>query len=318
MVKTLLKEKTKMKKMINFMVKSDSVTLIFTDGPRTISRGQPAFESILQALRDRDMDAAERLANPITTIRRFLSESGNCEVVDDEIFFKGEKLTGYTVTKIFEFMRDSLPWEYMLTFLDNLQDNPSFRAREELYRFLETENLPVTEDGHFLAYKRVREDWKDWHSGTIENTIGKIVEMPRRGVNDDQAIGCSNGLHAGSLDYVKNFHNNGHILIVKINPKDVVCIPTEDVRKLRCCKYEVLKEMSESLLNPSYSANGETALGKAPSEAKVNVIDTWDAVRDDVLDEIQSNLENNSEWEEPTDEYDPYDDSYDSYEDSSY
>jgi len=34
------------------------------------------------------------------------------------------------------------------------------------------------------------------------------------------------------------------IVIVKINPKDVVSVPDYDTRKLRCCKYKVIDEYS--------------------------------------------------------------------------
>jgi hypothetical protein len=54
----------------------------------------------------------------------------------------------------------------------------------ELYGFLEKGNLPITNDGHFLAYKKVRKDYKDCHSGTMDNSIGQVVEMERNQVDD--------------------------------------------------------------------------------------------------------------------------------------
>jgi hypothetical protein len=74
-------------------------------------------------------------------------------------------------------------------------ENPSYRAVNELYGFLEKNRLPITPDGHFLAYKKVRDDYKDIHSGTMDNSVGKIVEMERNQVNDDKNQTCSSGLH---------------------------------------------------------------------------------------------------------------------------
>ena len=109
-----------------------------------------------------------------------------------------------------------------------------------------------------MAYKRVRPDFKDWHSNTLDNSVGNILEMPRYLVDDNQSVGCSKGLHAGSLDYINGFHSNdGVVVIVKIDPKDVVCIPNEDVRKLRCCRYEVLSTFKSKLTAPTYTAGGD-------------------------------------------------------------
>ena len=138
-------------------------------------------------------------------------------------------------------------------------DNPSYRARNELYNFLEHENLPVTEDGHFLAYKAVRSDYRDLWSGTMNNSVGNIVEMPRPNVDDNCSVGCSAGLHAGSIDYVNSYGGSSSTkVIVKINPRDVVSVPTEDSRKLRCCRYEVISSFTSELNDPCYNDSAES------------------------------------------------------------
>jgi hypothetical protein len=82
--------------------------------------------------------------------------------------------------------------------------------------------------------------------------------MPRPRVDDDCNRGCSAGLHAGSLDYVRGYGNDtSRYLIVKINPRDVVSVPSEDSRKLRCCEYLVVSEFKEQLNKPCYSSDGE-------------------------------------------------------------
>jgi hypothetical protein len=67
--------------------------------------------------------------------------------------------------------------------------------------------------------------------------------MPRRKVNDDFMVGCSDGFHAGSLRYVTTVWTSNKQIIVKIDPADVVSIPLEcECQKIRCCKYEVVSE----------------------------------------------------------------------------
>jgi len=132
----------------------------------------------------------------------------------------------------------------LVTFMDRLMDNPSGRAVKELYRFLECNDLPITEDGYFLAYKNVREDYLDRHSRKYDNSVGKTCSMPRNEVMDDPNQTCSAGLHFCSMHYLNSmWGHGGHTMVVKINPKDVVSIPVDyDNSKGRCCEYTVIAE----------------------------------------------------------------------------
>ena len=95
--------------------------------------------------------------------------------------------------------------------------------------------MPLTPDGNFLAYKGVREDYTDWHSGKFSNKVGDVNEMTRNNVCDDANVGCSDGFHAGSYEYAKGYaHNGGNLMIVEIDPSDVVSVPHDcDCQKLR-------------------------------------------------------------------------------------
>jgi hypothetical protein len=127
--------------------------------------------------------------------------------------------------------------------MENLMNNPSKRAVDELYRFLEKNNLPITPDGHFLAYKKVRENYMDCHSGTFDNSVGKVCEMERNHVDDDKDRTCSTGLHFCSQEYLKSFGGE-RTMIVKVNPRDVVSIPSDyNDSKGRACRYEVVGEL---------------------------------------------------------------------------
>jgi hypothetical protein len=75
-------------------------------------------------------------------------------------------------------------------------------------------------------------------------------------VQDDPENACSHGLHAGTIEYVKCFGEvNDKIIIVKINPKDVVSVPSHETTKLRCCKYEVVQEYTDLLPRSVYKYN---------------------------------------------------------------
>ena len=155
-------------------------------------------------------------------------------------------------------MSKGLPFQPLVTFLNNLMENPSMQSQKELYDFLEHEHLPITEDGCFLAYKAVRSDYKDKYRGVFDNRVGQVCKMTRSKVDDDRGRGCSNGLHAGALNYVATYgslESGDKIVIVKINPKDVVSVPSDcNCEKLRTCQYEVVGEYQGELLKPLYSA----------------------------------------------------------------
>jgi hypothetical protein len=101
--------------------------------------------------------------------------------------------------------------------------------------------MPLTPDGDFLAYKSVQANFTDWYSGQHDFSIGQIREMARNQVCDNADVGCSAGFHAGSEEYAKSFNGGGNLVIVKINPADVVSVPTDcECQKLRAYRLEVV------------------------------------------------------------------------------
>src|ERR1035437_9643726 len=132
-----------------------------------------------------------------------------------------------------------------MRFMEKLQENPSKRAVNELFGFIQRYKLVIDEDGDILAYKKVQENWFDLHTGTINNFIGLVVKIPRNMVDDDFGLLCSEGLHCCAFDYLQSYssaHNN-RVILIKIHPKDVVSIPTDDAAKMRICEYLVLREI---------------------------------------------------------------------------
>ena len=123
--------------------------------------------------------------------------------------------------------------------------NPSRRATEELYRFLEHKSMPLTPEGNFLAYKGVTSDFKDCYTRKFDNSVGQTLSMIRNSVCDDANVGCSNGFHAGSYEYAKGYASSGgNLMIVEIDPSDVVSVPHDcDCQKLRTASYKVVGHM---------------------------------------------------------------------------
>lgn len=213
----------------------------------TIDTDHPKYKQALEAVRQADWNSFVDLVNITKQVQSYFTRSG-VEIKDGAISYNGEIIHNTLTKRIINFMRDGLPHEPLVKFFENLMSNPSKRAVDELYDFLEAGELPITEDGCFLAFKNVRSDYMDIHSGTFDNSVGKVCEMPRNRVDEDKDRTCSYGLHFCSIKYLPNFSdsNGGHTMIVKINPADVVAIPADyNNTKGRCSRYEVVAEYKE-------------------------------------------------------------------------
>jgi hypothetical protein len=73
--------------------------------------------------------------------------------------------------------------------------------------------------------------------------------MERNQVDDDKDRTCSTGLHFCSQDYLPSFGSaqGNRVVIVKINPADVVSIPSDyNNAKGRACRYEVVGEIGNT------------------------------------------------------------------------
>jgi hypothetical protein len=242
----------------------NSITVVF-DKPYTINRDHVSFLKVRKAIADAQWELVETLIDVRSQIEDYVE--GNCEIRGGNIFYNDEEVHNVVADRIMQFMQNDIPWKPLMVFLNNLMENPSFNSRQELYGFLENENLPITEDGHFLAYKAVRSDYKDMWTGHVDNSIGSVVTMPRSSVDDNAGNGCSSGLHAGSLDYVDGYggSRDHRKVIVKINPRDVVSVPNDDCRKLRCCGYKVVSEFGAVLSDSCYDSEGGS-MGFTPDQ----------------------------------------------------
>ena len=213
----------------------------------TIDTDHPKYKQALDAVRNKDWNGFINLVNISQQVQSYF-DGTDVEIKDGSINYHGQIIHNTLTKRILSFMREGLPHEPLLNFFKNLMDNPSKRAVDELYDFLEAGELPITEDGHFLAFKNVRSNYFDIHSGKFDNSVGKVCEMPRNGVDEDKERTCSYGLHFCSIKYLPHFSDgeNGKTMIVKINPKDVVAIPADyENTKGRTCRYEVVAEYKD-------------------------------------------------------------------------
>jgi hypothetical protein len=227
-----------------FIMQGNSITVVIGSKPHTISKSHITFQKVLDAIKAQDWNLVKDIIEPVKVVLNY--GKGNVSVQGEELFWKGKPMHNALTTRMIAMLQDGFPVEPLVNFMENLMTNPSKRAVTELYGFLEKNSLPITPDGCFLAYKKVRNDFLDIHSGTMDNSVGKIVEMERNEVDDNKDQTCSTGLHFCSQDYLPHFGNgyDSRVVILKINPADVVSIPSDyNNAKGRACRYEVVGEI---------------------------------------------------------------------------
>lgn len=225
---------------------SKSLTLVIDNAQHTLNADtHPNFEKILDAIRAGDQDRVRELVDLTRAVANY--SNGLLDVREGDVYWDGNPFHNALANRLLDMLKAEFPVEPLVEFLHNLKRNPSKRAVDELYGFLENNSLPITSDGHFLAYKKVRENYHDIHSGKMDNSVGKIVEMVRNEVDEDKDRTCSTGLHFCSMAYLPCFGSGSRggdrVVIVKINPRDVVSIPADyNNAKGRACRYEVVGE----------------------------------------------------------------------------
>jgi len=146
---------------------------------------------------------------------------------------------------------------------------PVLKARkhsgEDLMAFIKKSEMPLTNDGRIIAYKRVQSIgdgvYVDCHSKTIKQHVGSRVTMEVDLVDPSRHNSCSTGLHVANLGYLSGF-NGSHTLVVLVNPEDFIAVPHGETTKARVCSYDVIGVLSGS---SHKVVNSESSIHDDPS-----------------------------------------------------
>jgi hypothetical protein len=223
---------------VNFIRTNGAMVVTYDGKLFTIAESDSRFNQVKLAL----AEGRESDIPGIVEIERHFEGTGL--QLRDGVLFDGETaLPSQLNARILAYRDEGLPFQPLVNFWENIKKNPSYNSRQMLFKFLEHNGHPLTEDGHFIAYRGVNNEFKDMHTGTMDNSPGKVVEMPRDLVDDNPNNTCSNGLHVACFEYAKGF--GPKLVEVKVNPSDVVAVPTDyNGTKMRVSKFEVIQEIS--------------------------------------------------------------------------
>ncbi|UYM28927.1 protector from prophage-induced early lysis (rIIB) [Serratia phage vB_SspM_LC53] len=233
----------------DFIWNANSKFISISQGRETwnADKDHPNFKQALQKLVDGDVQAALDLINVERAVKAFVK--GNVKIEDGELTYKDLAIDSGLTKRILSLMEEGKEFTFLLPFLENLMLNPSRKAVYRLYDFLEANDIEITADGYFIAWKKVRADFLDIYTGKMDNSPGKTLSVPRNQVDEDDNRTCSQGLHVCSKSYLGHYGGcqGNKVVSVKVHPKDVVSIPVDyNNAKMRTSGYLVLEDKTEA------------------------------------------------------------------------
>lgn len=223
----------------NWMRSGSNYTVVIGGRVVSFDDTHTNFNKLVECLKG-DMGEFLNLYDIKTSIQTFggFDLDNESDIIPDEL-----------IQHVIELQKDGFDAGPMQNFVANLRLNPSYRSVQQLFKFKNKQNMPITPDGCFLAYKGVNSNYTDKHTGKFSNKVGFVVEMPRNAVCDDPDQSCASGFHVGSLSYAKDWGDR--VVIVKVNPRDVVSVPSSECdNKCRVCRYEVIADFVGELCGP--------------------------------------------------------------------
>lgn len=230
------------------VIATENVIMVVFKGKRVqFTKDKHEFMEIKELIRSRDEDAIIARIDlggwliPEYSNGLFRVDPNTDTIVDIET---GTEVPDTLGKRVLQWAKDGFPFEPLLKFHRKVLKNPSTESAKELYEFLEANMIPITNEGNFVAYKKVTtvgNNLMDSHSRNINNNVGNIVSVKRKAVDPNRNNTCSNGLHVGAWEYVSSFSGDV-ILDVEVEPQDVVTVPPDyNNQKMRVCRYKVLR-----------------------------------------------------------------------------
>lgn len=233
--------------MNSYVLTQGGLSLLIDNKPYVVDQSHISYANVIDAVKRKAFNEIPALLD----VRQVLENkfAGSELTVKDKIVrFRGAALGATLQSRIMQMFTHGFDLAPMERFLKNLYNNPSKKAVDELFTWISVNGITISEDGFLLAYKRVQDNFYSFFgNNSVLNAVGTYVEMPRNEVDDRSEHTCSYGLHFCAQSYLPEYAGGqGRVLLLKINPADVVSIPSDyNSAKGRTCKYFVAADLSE-------------------------------------------------------------------------
>lgn len=207
---------------------------------KVIASSHPNFETLVNYLVSTDPHDEEHvrdLVDPAVSIgRRLQEEFGDRVTFDLHHFYLDGIPETSALSKIVgdKVLAGEEGWMRLVRFLVRLDGNPSRKAKDAIWEWVEKHGVSITEDGRIAGFKGLVEGTDaltgetvpvSYHAGPnnfidgvlygepgvhyqVPHRVGTVISKRRGDVDDDTSLACSTGLHVGAYSYAKTFGEN--------------------------------------------------------------------------------------------------------------
>lgn len=234
-----------------------SVATAYVDGEiYTVASSQAGYDRIVEKLRAGDASVVSDFDAANFANKAFHAVTDRVNIRNGVVYLDDSPVNEAVNSLIMRYLSEEservLP---LVRFIERLEDNPSFRSRDQFWRFVDRNGIHIDDDGYAILYKGVYETGEAGlyqsgssgrafvngaeQNGRIKTRVGDVVTMPRREISDDPNVACHAGLHCGDRSYAESF---APVLItVRVDPAHVVSVPVDSAdRKVRVERYEIM------------------------------------------------------------------------------
>lgn len=245
----------------NLVVREDGGNItVVVDGEMFVADdAHPLWNEIVEAAQAGDENVVDLFDASRKAASLFENLSERVTVANSRIYVDGDEIDDVYADQIVRFMNEGVEdFKPLVKFLEKVYTNIEAHTRENLSRWLNaTGGFTIDEDGDIIGYKGLTRDGGSIHqgpavvdgkavNGSVPNAPGSVIEMARSKVEHNPAVGCASGLHVGTWEYASSFAR-GVIAKVKVNPRDVVSVPTDCAgQKMRVSRYKIVEYVNEA------------------------------------------------------------------------
>lgn len=231
---------------VSTLITPNSVSILLDGEFHVIPKDHPNFTRICEAITQKAWDTVKSLVDVSRAVADWMKDYPDLTITNGQLVLNGRPFSEEVSEKVFKMIEAGNDAGPLVNFLRKVRKNPSNVAQRELLLFCVANGFLLHENGNIVAYKSVREDYTDIHSGKIRNAVGDVITMNRGDVDDIRENTCSHGLHFAAFDYASTWAGGRakHLMIMSVDPEHVVSVPADyNNQKGRCCQYTVVGEV---------------------------------------------------------------------------